>query len=84
VDDAKANPLKHTQVHGGVGILKNQMACAFSGFARRLNIQSLNDPHIGLDRMEQGNIIHATLQYATPIVNRRVSNFIIKNNLITP
>jgi hypothetical protein len=32
VDDAKANPLKHTQVHGGVGILKNQMACAFSGF----------------------------------------------------
>ncbi len=63
VDDAKANPLKHTQVHGGVGILKNQMACAFSGFARRLNIQSLNDPHIGLDRMEQGNIIHTTLQY---------------------
>jgi hypothetical protein len=28
VDDAKANPLKHAQVHGGVGILKNQMACA--------------------------------------------------------
>ena len=63
VDDAKANPLKHAQVHGGVSILKNQMACAFSGFARRLNIQSFNDPHIGLNRMEQGNIIHTTLQY---------------------
>ena len=63
VNDAKANPLKDTQVRGGVGILKNQMACAFSGFARRLNIQLFNDPHIGLDRMEQGDIIHTTLQY---------------------
>jgi probable DNA repair protein len=61
--DAKAKPLKDKQVHGGVGILKNQMACAFSGYAHRLNTLSFDEPHIGLNRLEQGNIIHTTLQY---------------------
>lgn len=63
LDDAKAKPLKDTQVRNGVGILKNQMACAFSGFVHRLNIQLFNAPHIGLNRMQQGGIIHTTLQY---------------------
>ncbi len=61
--DTKAKPLKESHVHHGVHILKNQMACAFSGFARRLNTQSFDEPHIGLNRIEQGNIIHNTLQH---------------------
>ncbi|WXT99481.1 MAG: hypothetical protein Ctma_0180 [Catillopecten margaritatus gill symbiont] len=61
--DIKVNPLTDMQVRGGVGILKDQMACAFKGFAHRLKTQTFDDPHIGLNRMEQGNIIHRALQY---------------------
>jgi len=61
--DIKANSVSDTQVNGGVGILKDQMACEFKGFAHRLNTRTFDTPHIGLNRMEQGYIIHATLQY---------------------
>lgn len=61
--DTKTKPLLDTQVRGGVSILKDQMACKFKGFAHRLNTQTFDDPHIGLNRMEQGNIVHAALQY---------------------
>jgi ATP-dependent helicase/nuclease subunit B len=39
------------------------MACAFKGFAHRLNTPSFDAPHIGMNRLEQGNIIHNILQY---------------------
>jgi probable DNA repair protein len=61
--DAKATPLKDKQVRNGVGILKDQMACEFKGFAQRLNTRIFDDPHIGLDRKEQGKIVHCALQY---------------------
>lgn len=61
--DTKTKPLSATQVSGGVGILKDQMACEFKGFAHRLNTRTFDDPHIGLNRMEQGKIIHKALQY---------------------
>ncbi|SMN10865.1 FIG01199495: hypothetical protein [uncultured Candidatus Thioglobus sp.] len=61
--DIQANQLTDKQVHGGVSILKDQMECAFKGFAHRLNTQIFDDPHIGLDRREQGKIVHNTLQY---------------------
>lgn len=63
LSNTNAKPLSNTQVSGGVSILKNQMACEFKSFAHRLNIQTFDDPHIGLSRMEQGNIVHAALQY---------------------
>ncbi|ALE52693.1 hypothetical protein SP60_05415 [Candidatus Thioglobus autotrophicus] len=52
-----------TEVKSGVGLLKDQMACAFKGFAHRLNLARYDEPHIGLDRREQGNAIHNALQY---------------------
>jgi len=61
--DAEANSLLDTQINNGVNVLKDQMACEFKGFAHRLNTQTFNRPHIGLNRMEQGNIIHLVLQY---------------------
>lgn len=61
--DTQSNPITNTQVNNGVNLLKDQMACAFKGFTHRLKTRSFNDPHIGLSRMEQGNIIHQALQY---------------------
>ncbi len=62
IDDSQASPLTDTQVRGGVGILKDQMACAFKGFVHRLNTVSYDEPHIGLSRAEQGDIIHKVLE----------------------
>ncbi len=60
--DDKVIPLSNTRVSGGVGILKDQMACAFKGFSHRLNIDHFDAPHIGLSRTEQGDIVHKILE----------------------
>ncbi len=62
INNNQATPLADTQVNGGVGILKDQMACAFKGFSHRLNINKFDPPHLGLSRSEQGNIIHKALE----------------------
>ncbi len=62
IDDNQAVPLADTQVSGGVGILKDQMACAFKGFAHRLNIKKFDPPHLGLSRAEQGDVVHKVLE----------------------
>ncbi|KAA0456928.1 MAG: hypothetical protein FXV79_00145 [Candidatus Thioglobus sp.] len=59
----RAAALVDKQIKSGVAVLKNQMACEFKGFAMRLKIQSFDEPHIGLSRMEQGSIVHSALQY---------------------
>ncbi|MBA5249399.1 MAG: hypothetical protein FE834_07755 [Gammaproteobacteria bacterium] len=61
--DTQSNPITNPQVKNGVNLLKDQMACPFKGFTHRLKTRSFNPPHIGLSRMEQGNIIHQALQY---------------------
>ncbi len=63
INDTNTTNLKKTQVKSGVRILKDQMACAFKGFVHRLNIPNFDAPHIGINRLEQGYIIHNTLQY---------------------
>ncbi len=60
--DTQASKLLNKQISGGVSVLKEQMACAFKGFTHRLNIQSFETPHLGLNRAEQGIIIHKILQ----------------------
>jgi len=62
INDTQAMPLTNKQVSGGVGILKDQMACAFKGFAHRLNIKKFNAPHLGLNRAEQGDVVHKVLE----------------------
>lgn len=61
ITDAQSIGLKNTQVSGGVGILKDQMLCGFKGFTHRLNIQHFDPPHIGLNRAQQGSILHNIL-----------------------
>jgi len=63
INDTKATNITNTEVRSGVSILKDQMACAFKGFVHRLDIDNFDVEHIGLNRLEQGNIIHKTLEY---------------------
>jgi probable DNA repair protein len=62
LNDSQAPELSNKSISGGVSTLKDQMACAFKGFSHRLNTQHFNAPHIGLSRIEQGNIIHKVLE----------------------
>lgn len=61
--DIQIAPITNQQINNGVNILKDQMACAFKGFTHRLNIKTFNAPHIGLNKIQQGNIVHCILQY---------------------
>jgi probable DNA repair protein len=63
IDDTRTTHLEKLKIKSGVRILKDQMACAFKGFAHRLNTPSFDVPHIGMNRLEQGNIVHNILQY---------------------
>ena len=60
--DNQVTPLSKTEVRGGLGILKSQIACAFQGFTHRLNCENFEAPEVGLKRFEQGNLIHQILQ----------------------
>ena len=62
IDDSITNKILTKQIKSGVAIIKDQMACPFKGFVHRLNIDTPEKPHIGLDRREQGKIIHDALQ----------------------
>ncbi len=63
IEDARVSAWGQSEVSAGVNLLKDQIACAFKGFAQRLQIQSFKDPHLGLDRAEQGQLVHRTLEY---------------------
>ncbi|MDC9727112.1 MAG: PD-(D/E)XK nuclease family protein [Candidatus Thioglobus sp.] len=71
VDNHSAPEFLDKHIKSGVSLLKDQMACAFKGFAHRLNIESVDEPHIGLDRREQGNVIHNALQYIYEEINTK-------------
>jgi ATP-dependent helicase/nuclease subunit B len=48
---------------GGASILKKQAACPFQSFAeRRLGVERLEQPGMGLDPREQGNLVHTILE----------------------
>ena len=63
IEDTQLSAWAQDEVSAGVNLLKDQIACAFKGFAHRLQIQSFNDPHLGLNRAEQGQLVHRTLEY---------------------
>ncbi|MBC8493444.1 MAG: PD-(D/E)XK nuclease family protein [Candidatus Thioglobus sp.] len=71
VDNHSAPEFLDKHIKSGVSLLKDQMACAFKGFAHRLKIESVDEPHIGLDRREQGNVIHHALQYIYEEINTK-------------
>jgi len=63
IEDCITTSIKSMQIKSGVETLKDQMACPFKGFTHRLKVDSFDLPHIGIDRREQGKIIHNALQY---------------------
>ncbi len=62
IDDYKAPKIQEFTIKKGVKTLQNQMSCAFRGFAVRLDIDDFKAPHIGLSRLQQGNLIHKILE----------------------
>lgn len=49
-------------IQGGTSIIKDYAACPFRAWARhRLDIESFDEPHTGLDARERGSLVHQTL-----------------------
>ena len=51
-----------TTIKQGIKTLQNQMSCAFKGFVGRLGIDDFDTPHIGINRQQQGKLIHKVLE----------------------
>ncbi len=62
IEDFKAPDISELSIKKGVKTLQDQMSCAFKGFANRLNIENFDQPHIGISRGEQGNLVHKILE----------------------
>ena len=63
IEDAVAPALAaSTALTGGTAVITDQSACPFRAFARhRLDAQSPEAPHAGLDAMERGILVHRVL-----------------------
>lgn len=60
--DERAPEVKEAQASGGTGLFKDQAACPFRAFARhRLGARSLDEPEIGLNPVQRGNLVHECL-----------------------
>ena len=62
-EDSITTRIENTQINSGIKTLKDQISCPFKGFVNRLNIETFDLQHIGIDKREQGKIIHRALQY---------------------
>jgi len=62
IKDTCAPRLQNTVIKQGVQTLQDQMSCPFKGFVRRLKIQEFELDHLGLNRAEQGVLIHKILE----------------------
>ena len=63
IEDAAAPPLAAgAMLTGGTGVISDQSACPFRAFAlHRLDAESPEAPHAGLDAMERGILVHRVL-----------------------
>ena len=61
-DDHQAPQIKSLTIKQGVQTLQDQMSCPFKGFVRRLKITEFEPEHLGLNRAEQGTILHTILE----------------------
>jgi ATP-dependent helicase/nuclease subunit B len=63
IEDALAPPLAAgASISGGTGVITDQSACPFRAFAlHRLDADSPEAPHSGLDAMERGILVHRVL-----------------------
>ena len=62
IEDSQAPCIENYEIKEGVSTLQDQMSCAFKGFSKRLNLEKFDAPHIGFNRLEQGNLIHKVLE----------------------
>ncbi len=62
VEDLNAPKIIDFEIKKGVKTLQDQLSCEFKGFSNRLNLKDINDPSIGISKIEQGNIIHKILE----------------------
>jgi RecB family exonuclease len=62
IDDHKAPNIDDYTIKQGIKTLQNQMSCAFKGFVGRLCIDDFDTPHIGINRQQQGKLIHKVLE----------------------
>jgi|TARA_B110000208_G_scaffold155129_1_gene187990 ATP-dependent helicase/nuclease subunit B len=62
IKDSSAPKIDEPSIKKGVKTLQNQMSCGFKGFTSRLSIDNFDEPHIGISRLEQGNLIHKILE----------------------
>ena len=63
IDDSITKDHESKKIRSGVTVLRDQMGCPFKGFVHRLNIDKFDTPSVGIDRREQGTIIHNALHY---------------------
>jgi len=62
IDDHKAPNIDDYNIRQGIKTLQNQMSCAFKGFVGRLYKDDFAAPHIGMNRQQQGKLIHKVLE----------------------
>lgn len=68
-EDNKAPELDQTTIEncvsGGISVIRDYAACPFRAFAlHRLGARGLKFPHVGLDAMERGTLVHMMLAQA--------------------
>lgn len=66
IEDSQAPPLDREMarqgIKGGTAVIKDYAACSFRAWAKhRLQVESLNVPHTGLNAMERGLLVHQVL-----------------------
>ena len=61
IDDFEASPFQENSLKSAINTIKDQIACPFKGFARRFQIEFFDDPVVGIDAFERGNLMHKTL-----------------------
>lgn len=62
-DDVVGQPLLHSQLKGGSGIIKSQSQCPFKAYAEyRLNIRSTDEIQEGVKANDRGTLVHRVLE----------------------
>lgn len=66
IEDSQTLPLPEEiarqGVQGGTSVIKDFAACPFRAWAKhRLNIETIEEPHVGLDARERGSLVHQAL-----------------------
>lgn len=62
ITDYCAPKIKTKNIQQGVQTLQYQISCPFKGFAKRLKVEQAKPAHLGFNKIQQGIIVHKTLE----------------------